>query len=152
GAKLVIGKVLGDDGGGSDSDVIAGMEWAATQAKIVNMSLGSDYVDPSNNPVADAVNALSAKYGTLFVGAAGNAGPGVGTVGTPGDADAALTVGAVDSADQVAPFSSVGGPQSKPDIAAPGVETISARAAGTSMGTIIDADYTAASGTSMATP
>jgi subtilisin family serine protease len=152
GAKLVIGKVLGDDGEGSESDVIAGMEWAATQAKIVNMSLGSDDVDPANDPVADAVTALSAKYGTLFVVAAGNSGPGVGTVGTPGVADAALTVGAVDGADKVADFSSVGGPQSKPDIAAPGVETIAARAAGTSMGTIIDANYTAASGNSMATP
>src|SRR5205085_10055911 len=40
----------------------------------------------------------------------------------------------------------------KPDIAAPGEQIIAARAAGTSMGTPVDASYTAASGTSMATP
>lgn len=41
-ADLLIGKVLGDDGFGSESSVIDGMEWAASQhAKVVNMSLGS---------------------------------------------------------------------------------------------------------------
>ncbi len=40
----------------------------------------------------------------------------------------------------------------KPDIAAPGVAIAAARAAGTTMGTPIDAYYTAANGTSMATP
>jgi len=40
----------------------------------------------------------------------------------------------------------------KPDIAAPGSAIIAARAAGTSMGAPVDANYTSASGTSMATP
>src|SRR5581483_6444971 len=125
--------------------------WAAPQAKVINLSLGGA-ADPENDPVSDAVTALSAKYRTLFVVAAGNSGPAYGSVESPGVNGAALTVGAVDARDQVAPFSSVGGPLSKPDLAAPGVDTISARAAGTSMGTVIDANYTAASGTSMATP
>ncbi len=151
GAKLLIGKVCDDYGGCTDSDIIAGMEWAAPQAKVINLSLGGA-ADPENDPVSDAVTALSAKYRTLFVVAAGNSGPAYGSVESPGVNGAALTVGAVDARDQVAPFSSVGGPLSKPDLAAPGVDTISARAAGTSMGTVIDANYTAASGTSMATP
>lgn len=42
GADLLIGKVLGDDGYGTESQVIDGMEWAASEgAKVVNMSLGS---------------------------------------------------------------------------------------------------------------
>ena len=40
----------------------------------------------------------------------------------------------------------------KPDITAPGVDIIAARAAGTSLGTPIDDLYTMLSGTSMATP
>ncbi|WP_173075764.1 S8 family serine peptidase [Phytohabitans rumicis] len=73
-----------------------------------------------------------------------------------GAATAALTVGAVDSADKLADFSSrgprVGDYAIKPEITAPGVRTIAARAAGTSMGAPVNDSYTAASGTSMATP
>ncbi len=40
-ADLLVGKVLGDDGYGYDSWIIAGMEWAAAEgAKVVSMSLG----------------------------------------------------------------------------------------------------------------
>ncbi|MEV0950025.1 S8 family serine peptidase [Promicromonospora sp. NPDC050249] len=75
GADLLVGKVLGEDGGAT-SWVIEGMEWAASEgADVVNMSLGergnhSDGTDPGSL----AVNALSAQYGTLFVISAGNAG------------------------------------------------------------------------------
>jgi hypothetical protein len=54
------------------------------------------------------VNELSEETGALFVVAAGNAGPTPYTIGSPGAADAALTVGAVDSTDAVADFSSHG--------------------------------------------
>ena len=46
----------------------------------------------------------------------------------------------------------VGDGAAKPDIAAPGVSIVAARAAGTSMGSVVDEHYTSASGTSMATP
>jgi hypothetical protein len=154
-AHLLIGKVLGDTGDGYESDVIKGMEWAASKAKIVSMSLGSpadDTADPDSDPVAKAADDLTAEYGTLFVVAAGNDGPGADTVESPGIAPAVLTVGAVDAGDKPADFSSRGGSLLKPDIAAPGVDTISARAAGTTLGSPVDALYTAASGTSMATP
>ncbi|GAA4620789.1 S8 family serine peptidase [Actinoallomurus vinaceus] len=154
-AHLLIGKVLDDTGSGYESDVIKGMEWAAPKAKIVSMSLGSpvdDTADPDSDPVAKTADDLTAQYGTLFVVAAGNDGPDADTVGSPGIAPAALTVGAVDGDDKPADFSSRGGSLLKPDIAAPGVDTVSARAAGTTMGSPVDAYYTAASGTSMATP
>ncbi|MEU2288964.1 S8 family serine peptidase [Streptomyces sp. NPDC013178] len=156
-ADLLIGKVLGDNGYGSESQVIAGMEWAAeADARIVNMSLGSDAATDGTDPMSLALNALSASTDTLFVVAAGNAGPGPATVGSPGAADAALTVGAVDRTDALASFSSrgprYGDGAAKPDITAPGVGIVAARAAGTTMGEPVDARYTAASGTSMATP
>ncbi|MGC5008525.1 S8 family peptidase [Streptomyces sp. DT203] len=108
-ADLLIGKVLGDDGSGGESEVIAGMEWAAAQgAKVVNMSLGADMETDGTDPMSLAVNEISRSSGALFVVAAGNSGPGPTTVGSPGAADAALTVGAVDRDDKLASFSSRG--------------------------------------------
>ncbi|WP_329184822.1 S8 family serine peptidase [Actinacidiphila glaucinigra] len=156
-ADLLIGKVLGDDGSGSESQVIDGMEWAAGEhARIVNMSLGADIETDGTDSMSQALNALTASTGTLFVVAAGNAGPGLSTVGSPGAADAALTVGAVDRDDSLADFSSrgprFGDKAVKPDVTAPGVGIVAARAAGTTMGDPVDAHYISASGTSMATP
>ncbi|MEU0952954.1 S8 family serine peptidase [Streptomyces niveus] len=156
-AELMIGKVLGDDGFGTESQVIAGMEWAAAQgADVVNMSLGSDAPSDGGDPMSLALNELSESGDALFVVAAGNSGPGTGTIGSPGAADAALTVGAVDRDDSLAPFSSRG-PRAgddgvKPDVTAPGVGIVAARAAGTAMGDPVDESHVAASGTSMAAP
>ncbi|MFI9617227.1 S8 family serine peptidase [Streptomyces sp. NPDC052023] len=156
-ADLLIGKVLDDNGYGSESGIIDGMEWAADEgAKVVNMSLGADIRTDGTDPMSVALNALTESTDTLFVVAAGNSGPGRYTVGTPGAADAALTVGAVDRSDTLAPFSSRGpryGDETvKPDVTAPGVGIVAARAAGTSLGTPVNADYIALDGTSMATP
>lgn len=153
GATLAVGKVLSDQGSGSESQIIAGMEWAArdVDAKIVSMSLGSTEPSDGTDPMAQAVDALSAETGALFVIAAGNTGA-PGSIGSPGAADAALTVGAVDSDDHAAYFTSKGprhGDQAlKPDVSAPGVSILAARsqlAAGSGL-------YTSMSGTSMATP
>ncbi|MCG5217676.1 S8 family serine peptidase [Streptosporangium soli] len=156
GAQLIVGKVLDDTGSGLDSQAIEGMEWAvAGGAKVVSMSLGSGPTD-GTDPMSQAVNALSGSSGALFVIAAGNLGAsGTETVASPGTADAALTVAAVDKDDKWAPFSSQGPRVDgglKPDIAAPGVAITAARAAGTTMGTPLNDHYTAAAGTSMATP
>ncbi|NES16529.1 MULTISPECIES: S8 family serine peptidase [Micromonospora] len=155
GARLLVGKVLDDSGAGYDSSIIAGMEWAAhSGARVVSMSLGGPPTD-GTDPMSEAVDDLTAETGTLFVIAAGNEGA-ASSVGTPGAATAALTVGAVDRDDELAPFSSRG-PRAgdnglKPEITAPGVGIVAARAAGTTMGTPVDDLYTRASGTSMATP
>jgi subtilisin family serine protease len=102
------------------------------------------------------VDALTEQYDTLFVVAAGNSGPVSRTVEFPGAADRALTVGAVDTGDVLADFSSrgplVGSYELKPEVVAPGVDVVAARAAGTAMGEPLDDLYTRASGTSMATP
>ncbi|MET0132720.1 MAG: S8 family serine peptidase, partial [Kibdelosporangium sp.] len=156
GARILDVKVLKDNGSGADSGIIAGMQWAAEQgADVINMSLGG-FDSPEVDPLEEAVNTLSAQYGTLFVIAGGNSGPGAGTIGSPGSADAALTVGAVDRDNKIADFSSVGpregGGTIKPDITAPGVEIVAARHADGRIGQPVGDGYTALSGTSMATP
>ncbi|MGW1057213.1 S8 family peptidase [Micromonospora rubida] len=156
GAQLLVGKVLSDQGQGNMSWSIDAMEWAATSgARVVSMSLGAQPTD-GTDPASQAVNQLTATTGTLFVIAAGNDGPGKGSVAAPGTADAALTVAAVTKDDQLADFSSRGPRITdralKPDISAPGVGIVAARASGTSMGRPVDEHYTAANGTSMATP
>ena len=157
GAELMIGTVLADAGYGEDSWVLAGMVWAVDQgADVVSMSLGGDS-DDGSHPLARAVNELSASSDTLFVIAAGNNGAaGPSTVSSPGSADSALTVGAVDVHDVMAGFSSRG-PRLrdgalKPEVVAPGVDVTAARAAGTELGPVVDEVYTTISGTSMATP
>ncbi|MGW4795794.1 S8 family peptidase [Nonomuraea sp. NPDC004297] len=154
GAQLLVGKVLDNSGSGEVSGIIEGMEWAVNSgAKLVSMSLGGEPTD-GTDPGSQAVDNLTAETGTLFVLAAGNYGA-VESVGTPGTAESALTVAAVDKSDTLAGFSSRGpriGGALKPDIAAPGVDIVAARAAGTNLGTPVDDHYTSLNGTSMATP
>lgn len=157
GTKLLIGKVLDDTGTGEDSQVLAGMQWAvAHHADVISMSLGGDGPGEDSDPLSQAVDELSESSKSLFVIAAGNNGADPGTITSPGAAADALTVGAVDSTDAMAYFSSRG-PRTgdaglKPDVTAPGVDIVAARAAGTSLGAPVDQYYTMLSGTSMATP
>lgn len=152
GASLLSAKVC-ERTGCPFSAIISGMDWAAnTQgADVVNMSLtgpGSVGVDP----LEEALNNLTASTGTLFVVAAGNEGR-QRRVGSPGTAEAALSVGAVDGADELAAFSSqgpgIGDGALKPDITAPGVAVTAARSQHSPLpGT----SYTTLQGTSMAAP
>ncbi|MCX5061045.1 MULTISPECIES: S8 family peptidase [unclassified Streptomyces] len=156
GAKILNGKVLDDSGFGDDSGIVAGMEWAAEQgADVVNLSLGAGDT-PGVDPLEAEVNKLSEEKGILFAIAAGNSGPE--SVGSPGSAEDALTVGAVDVNDKLADFSSTGPTVDgtiKPDVTAPGVDITAAAAPGS----VIDEEvgekppgYLTISGTSMATP
>jgi subtilisin family serine protease len=158
GTRLVSGKMC--DFECSDSSIIAAMEWAAADqhARIANLSFG-DTDTPGTDPLEDAVNTLSAEYGTLFVIAAGNdardtLGHSAGTLDTPGTADAALTVGAVDQDDRVASFSSrgprLGDDAIKPDVTAPGV--LIPGALSSDAGGDADHRFDTASGTSLSTP
>ncbi|OLF13574.1 S8 family serine peptidase [Actinophytocola xanthii] len=153
-AALLNGKVLDDVGGGYESWAIAGMEWAARSGvDVVNMSLGSSGSSDGSDPMSQAINSLTAETGTLFVVASGNT--GLSNIGSPAAADAALTVGAVDREDQLADFSSRG-PRSdgaiKPDLTAPGVDIVAARAANSQIGTPVGDRHVSLSGTSMAVP
>lgn len=153
GATLLAYKVLDASGNGSESLFIAALERAMDpngdgstddHADIINVSLGAAAGSPDDPAVKAVQNAVAA--GAVVVISAGNSG-GFYTIGTPGIAPAAITVGAVDRENRRAGFSSRGpAPGSllpKPEVMAPGVAIVSAHAGG---GTI------AMSGTSMAAP
>ena len=154
-ASIYVAKVLHSDGSGYMSEVMAGLEWAVQQnVQVINLSLGGlgpcDGSDALSTTCDAAVN-----RGVMVVVASGNYGPGASTVGPPGCARKVLTVGASSNQDAIASFSARG-PTSdgrvKPDVLMPGVDIVSCRAQGTSMGAPVDALYTRSSGTSMATP
>ncbi|MET7462648.1 S8 family serine peptidase [Nonomuraea sp. NPDC005501] len=135
-----------------ESAILAGMQWAGEQgAKVVNLSLGGADT-PEIDPLESAVATLTQRYGMLFVVAAGNSG-NERSVESPASADAALAVGAVTKSDELADFSSRG-PRAadsalKPEITAPGVDIVAARAKDAPFG---EGSYVAMSGTSMSTP
>ncbi|OLF04836.1 hypothetical protein BLA60_38985 [Actinophytocola xinjiangensis] len=148
-SRLMSAKVLDDEGRGQQSWVISGMEWAAAQgADVVNLSLGAT-AGEGDDPVVEALENLTESTGALFVVAAGNFGPGPGTVDSPGVAESALTVG--NAGRNLLPmYGSGNGPtrgtyRAKPDLTAPGVDILGARAGGGD-------PYVAMTGTSMATP
>lgn len=134
-SRLVVGKVLGNDGAGSSEWIARGIEWAASAgAKIISMSLGSSSRD---SRIHDAIKAVVSS-GVIVVAAAGNSGPG--TVNYPGAYPEVVCVGAIDALGRVAGFSST---NQEVDVVGPGVNVYS---------TIPGNRYAKMSGTSMATP
>ena len=139
GAELYAVKVLGADGYGSSSYVIAGIEWSVeNEMDIISMSLGGGSYLESMEAACDIANTA----GVVIVASAGNSGnpPGRGdTVGYPAKYSSVIAVTATDSSDERARWSSTG-----PDaeLAAPGVNILSTYSSG----------YAYMSGTSMACP
>ncbi|WP_134773952.1 S8 family peptidase [Ornithinimicrobium flavum] len=136
---LVPVRVLDCRGSGTNSGVIAGMDWVVGHASgpsVVNMSLGGG----ASKAVDDAVSRLTGA-GVTTVVAAGNEDQDACNV-SPARATSAITVGATDAADVRAGFSNYG---SCVDLFAPGVSITSAwYRSDTQLSTI--------SGTSMASP
>lgn len=159
--KLLVGKVLGADGGGSTAGVMEGLQWAVNEgANVISMSLGISfphYVESLEQqgipPLAATSLGLEAYRATLrlfdaavqlmnaaalandnpalLVAASGNESERDGTpsyrvfAAPPSAADYAVSVGAVDEAGVVAPFSNA-----RPTLVAPGVDVVSAKAGG----------------------
>ncbi|AGB14890.1 subtilisin-like serine protease [Halovivax ruber XH-70] len=161
-AEMMHGLVL-PDGSGRFSQIVAGMEWAVNNnADVVSMSLGtscdpstedSSYVSEFINPVQNAET-----NGTVVVAASGN--DYEGCSGSPANVYDSLAIGASNSAEGIADFSSgekvttstawgTTAPDSwpseyiVPDVAAPGAAVKSS---------VPDGGYNELSGTSMATP
>ncbi|MGD6830624.1 S8 family serine peptidase [Sutcliffiella halmapala] len=100
-AELYVYRVLGPGGGGLSDDVVAGIEKAVTDGvDIMNLSLGANYNDPLTAQAIAVNNAVLS--GVTAVVAAGNAGNGMYTLGNPGNASLALTVGASDVPSEIA--------------------------------------------------
>jgi subtilisin family serine protease len=137
-----IGKGLTDGGSGSTAGVIAAVDECVTAgAKIISMSLGCD--GNCFTAVEEAVLKDAYDEGVLIVAAAGNGGDD--TLGYPASYATVMSVGAVDSGNNVASFSQH---NSQVEISAPGVRIRSTIT--TDGGTKFS--YASYSGTSMATP
>lgn len=132
-ARIMPIKVLDAQGSGYDSDVAAGIRYAADHgAEVVNMSLGSSSYSYT---LAEAVNYAYNK-GVTLVAAAGNDGS---SVSYPAACDHVIAVGALDQGDNLAYFSNRG---QALDLTAPGVSILST----------VPGGYGKMSGTSMASP
>jgi serine protease AprX len=150
GAQIVNVRVLGADGIGFTSDVIAGIDWTIANRtryniRIINLSLGHGVTEPSaTDPLCEAV-ARAVDAGIVVVASAGNNGLTadgrtiLGGITSPGNSPYALTVGALNtwgtagrSDDTVATYSSRGPTPFdlavKPDVAAPGNKIVSLEA------------------------
>src|SRR5205807_1043759 len=94
GASLLAYVVCNSQGQCQTSDIISGIHQAVTDgAQVINMSLGGP--GDANDPLSQATdNAFAA--GVIVAVAAGNAGPRMDTIGSPGAAVDAITVGAFD--------------------------------------------------------
>jgi serine protease AprX len=149
--RFVDVRVLGRNGVGYTSDVLAGIDWViANRAKynirVINLSLGHPVAEScSTDPLCLAVE-RAVRAGIVVVASAGNYGlsetgaPVLGGITSPGNSPAVITVGAIDtrgttdrSDDRVAPYSSKG-PTAidlavKPDVVAPGTRVVSLEAA-----------------------
>jgi len=147
------GKIFSDSGSTTREAIMNGMQWMTDPdgnpetndfPRVVSNSWGG----PMGTHWVEIMSTWHA-MGIAPVFAAGNSGPRPGTVGAPGAYKEAITIGATDSQDRIARFSSrgpvtfQGETYIKPDVSAPGVDVYSAKPGG---------GYQLMSGTSMATP
>ncbi|MGX7828345.1 S8 family peptidase [Actinokineospora sp. 24-640] len=149
-SEIFAGKVLSNEGSGSDGGILSGIAWAlGNNCPVVSMSLGARTRpgDPYSRTY-ERVAARALAQGTLIIAAAGNESKRedgvVAPVGHPANCPSILAVGATDVASRLAWFScgtvdTIGAV----DLAAPGVDVHSAwpmplrhnRISGTSMAT-----------------
>ena len=154
-ANLVGVKVLDAGGSGSFATVMAGMQWTIDtmhkyNTRAASMSLGGpgaiEWTSSEEDSVNRQANNMTRAGIALFI-AAGNNGVSA-QIGTPGSAEDAITVGALDKNTAIAIYSSQGPTEEgriKPNIAYMGSNIISVEANSGDQ-------YTGMSGTSMATP
>lgn len=150
-AELYVGKVLSNEGFGTEGGVLEGINWAIeNDCRIVSMSLGSPVEEGEPySRVFEEVARRALAAGTMLIAAAGNESRRpdyLAPVGHPANCPSIMAVGAVDEQLHVAPFSCAGLNEDggQVGIAAPGVNVRSAWTRPKLYNTI--------SGTSMATP
>src|SRR5579872_1817 len=144
-AQIMPVKGLDDTGTGIDSTLGPAIIYAANNgADVISNSWAGG---GSSQTIADAVS-YAYNLGAVIVAAAGNNNDNAWNY-YPANLPQVITVAATDHNDNIAYFSNWG---TKIDVAAPGVDILSLRAAGTTMGTPLNSLYTRADGTSMATP
>lgn len=154
-AFLVGVKVLDAGGSGSFAVVMAGMEWTVENRykfniRAASMSLGGpgaiEWTSSEEDSVNRYANEMMAAGVAIFI-AAGNSAVSA-QIGTPGSAEDAITVGALDKNSAIAVYSSQGPTEEgrvKPNVAYVGSNVMS-------VAFNTGDQYTDMSGTSMATP
>jgi len=162
-ARFVAAKILNSGGSGSYSGCLAGLQFMADLKDSVDIKAVSNSWGADNSPDTFfyPVTRTYISLGIVPVFANGNSGPGAGTVAFPGSYSNVIGVGATNSSDDVADFSSRGPSPNqppfndpstwlrydwnfiKPQISAPGVSIRSCVPGGS---------YDTWQGTSMATP
>jgi serine protease AprX len=170
GANIISVKLAGANGAADVSTVLAGLSWVGAfqdtyNIKVLNLSWGvASTQSPSVDPINYAVERLWTS-GVVVVVAAGNAGPGTGTITKPGDDPLVITAGAYDdnsdtnlNNDSIPQWSSQGPTAAglaKPDLVAPGRTVVATRSPGSTVETqnpkaLIAPSYIKGSGTSEA--
>ncbi|MEE2923192.1 MAG: S8 family serine peptidase [bacterium] len=157
-AKLVIGRIFGDNGSATLSGILGAMNWVTDPdgdaetndaPQLVSNSWGGKQGSMESEKSMWNLVKTWRSLNIVPVFAAGNSGPWPKTVGTPGGYPHSYAVGATNGSDKAAYFSSRGPIKwedvtyTKPDISAPGVGVLSAKPGG---------GYQKMSGTSMACP
>jgi len=167
-------KVLGYGiGTGMTSDIMEAIELAVNQGnKVISMSLGSEGSDDEDNdPMVRMINQYAVDHpDVIFCIAAGNSGPADKTIGIPGCAEKAVTVGSLSAIDGLPAYFSSRGPTIQSGLPKPCIMGLGGGRAnenfkpkeniwsGTSLGSLLDGmdkainGFTAIAGTSMATP
>ncbi|GGI73573.1 S8 family serine peptidase [Deinococcus wulumuqiensis] len=124
GVNLYIARVLGDDGSGSSSGIINGVNWCAAQLKsqggteskvVISLSLGGGRASKTEQRAYTSVY----NKGVLTVAATGNDGA---AVSYPAAYTNVVGIGAIDSAEAKADFSNFG---NQVDLVGPGVSVLS---------------------------
>ena len=135
---LYCGAVMGEDGSGSISDIVAGIRWAVDEVKadVINMSLGIADTDFEFTSLRRACD-YAFDNGVAVFAAAGNE---AGNVGQPARYPSTISVGAVSRGLKHANFSNTG---ATVDFVSVGVDVYS---------TWLNNSYCCLDGTSMACP
>ncbi len=155
-AEIYIGKVLSDNGSGSTSSIIDGIDWALEKkCKVISMSLGAPTrVGENPSLIFENAGEKALEKGCLIIAAAGNDSKRPSTlrpVSCPANSRSIISIAAVDKTLSIARSSNAGlnsGTGGRIDLAAPGVDifsTFSKNAPGNNL-------YKRLNGTSAATP
>ncbi len=166
-ARLVVGKVLDKKGDGTTESMLEGLKWIMTvrekyDIRILNISVGIGNLDEEKKERA-LRERLEAVWdsGIAVICAAGNKGPGNGSISSVGGSRRMITVGCHDgiycrdNPKRCETYSGRGNLADsirKPDLVAPGTDIISCNMGYQSVHGKIKNAYIAKSGTSMATP
>lgn len=153
-SRLIVLKILDHQGNGRKQDVLKAIDWVRKFRKkynirILNISIGTTEQEQTlHNLLIEAVEEAW-DDGLIVITAAGNSGPGSGTVTAPGSSRKVITVGSSDLLGGATGISGCGPTRDcvcKPDLVAPGKNIVSC-APGLSR-----REYARKSGTSMSTP